>query len=183
MGAHVEAWDEVFIRSTRQRANALVVDPVRWAAWWPGCAVEVVDDGVVDVRWRQLAPIPARHHLRVIVDRVRPRDKGLEFSLEGDVTGSGEWFHLDTRRGVVANHLLRGECASRTPRLWLSAHRAITRAGLTGMKDRLEAGLWPGTEPAPALLAHQAQELEVFAREVAAHEAEQAAARAEAQEG
>ena len=128
------------------------------------------------------APIPARHHLVVTVDRVRPRDKGLEFSVSGDLDGSGEFFHLDGPRGVVVNHLLRGTTSRRLPRIWLAAHRAIVRAGLTSLKDRMEGGLPPGTKPDRALLAHQAEEMRIFAQEVAQDLAERAAMAAAAQD-
>ncbi len=171
----LEAWDEVFVRCTRQQVNAVVVDPSSWAAWWPGMVVEPLDDRRFDLTISALAPIPARHRLVVTVDRVRPRDKGLEFSVSGDLEGTGEFFHLDGPRGVVVNHLLRGTTGRRLPRVWLAAHRAIVRAGLTSLKDRMEGGLPPGTEPDRALLAHQAEEMRIFAEEVARDLAEKAA--------
>lgn len=178
-GAAIEAWDEVFIRAPRVGANAQVVDPARWAAWWPGCQVRPLGEGRSEVTFTSRWPVPARQRLVVTVDRVRPRDKGLEFSVDGDVVGSGEWFHLDEPNGVVVHWLLRGECVRRMPRLWLAAHRGIVRAGLTSLKDRLEQGRPAGVEPDPALLAHQAQELAIFAEEVARHEREKALARHE----
>lgn len=173
----VEAWDEVFVRAPRRTVNAVMNDPALWSEWWPGCRLDGPAEGarfplVFTSRW----PVPARQRLTVTVDRVRPRDKGVEFSVAGDVTGSGEVFHLDTRRGVVVNYLLRGTTDRPLPRLWVAAHRAVVRAGLTGLKDRLEEGLPPGTEPAPALLAEQAEEIEVFRAEVAADLAAKAAA-------
>lgn len=175
----IEAWDEVFVRNTRVAANAMVVDPAVWGRWWPGCTVAQVGQDVFDVRWRILFPTPAVHRLRITVDRVRPRDKGLEFSITGDLVGDGEWFGLDHPRGVVVNHLVRGEVHRRAPRVWLASHRAIVRTGLTSLKDRLEGGLPPGVEPDPTLLAHQEVELAIFAEEVARHEAKLAAAAAE----
>ena len=99
----LEAWDEVFVRCTRQQVNAVIVDPASWGVWWPGMVVEQLDDRRFDLTITARAPIPARHHLVVTVDRVRPRDKGLEFSVSGDLDGSGEFFHLDGPRGVVVN--------------------------------------------------------------------------------
>lgn len=177
---HIDAWDEVFIRCSRQTANALVVHVPSWAAWWPGVAVTTRGPGVHQVR---IDPPGLRHRaqdLVVTVDRVRPRDKGLEFSVAGQVTGTGEWYHLDEPDGVVVHYLLRGTLARGNPRRWVAAHRASVRAGLTSMKRRLEAGRPPGAEPDPALLATQAEELATFAEEVARHRRELAAAAAAA---
>lgn len=120
---------------------------------------------------------PPRHQqLSITVDRVRPRDKGLEFSVTGDIIGTGEWYHLDRPDGVVVHYLLRGTLQRGNPRRWLSAHRASVRRALTGLKDRLEAGRVPGAEPHPLLLAAQAEELRIFAVEVARHREDLAAA-------
>lgn len=181
--AAVEAWDEVFIRGARASANAEVVDVERWAAWWPGCRVEPLGPRTSRVVLQALWPVPARQELLVTVDRVRPRDKGVELTIAGDVEGTAEWFHLDEPNGVVVHWLLRGTCRRPLPRLWLAAHRGIARAGLTSLKDRLEAGRPAGAEPDPVLLAHQRQELAVFAEEVARHEREKAAATADAPDG
>lgn len=175
---HIDAWDEVFIRCSRQTANALVVHVPSWAAWWPGTTVTTHPSGVHGVR---INPPGLRHRpqdLLVTVDRVRPRDKGLEFSVAGQVTGTGEWYHLDQSDGVVVHYLLRGTLARGNPRRWVAGHRASVRAGLTSMKRRLEGGRPPGAEPSAALLATQAEELATFAEEVARHREEMAAAAA-----
>lgn len=112
--------------------------------------------------------------LQLDVDRVRPRDKGIEFSVSGDVEGTGEWFHLDEPHGVVVHYLLRGTMAGHTSGRWLAAHRCAVRAGLNDLKRRLERGRLPGAEPHPQLVAHQAHELRIYAREVARHQAEHA---------
>jgi hypothetical protein len=168
----VQAWDEVFIRCTRAAANALVVDVAGWAAWWPGLAATPLDDRRTEVVLHTPWRAPRRHRLVVTADRVRPRDKGLEMTVAGDVVGTAEWFHLDRGDGVVVNYLLRGRVADGGWRRLLAAHRASVRAALTDAKRRLEAGRLPGTEPEPALLAHQAAELVTFAEEVRRHEQE-----------
>ncbi|MGI9018408.1 MAG: hypothetical protein ACR2HR_15110 [Euzebya sp.] len=165
----VEAWDEVFIRCRRERVNGLIVDVANWSLWWPGLQLETTDWGhQLDFRTR--LPLPARQRLGLQVDRVRPRDKGLEFTVSGDVVGTGEWYHLDQPAGVVVHYLLRGELTHGNARRWVAAHRHVVRVGLTALKRRLEGGRPPGAEPHPELLAHQARELAIFAEEVAAHE-------------
>ena len=64
----LEAWDEVFVRCTRQQVNAVIVDPASWGVWWPGIVVEQLDDRRFDLTITARAPIPARHHLVVTVD-------------------------------------------------------------------------------------------------------------------
>ncbi|CAN5359989.1 hypothetical protein BH23ACT9_BH23ACT9_16100 [soil metagenome] len=174
---HIDAWDEVFIRCRRQSANGLIVHVPSWGEWWPGLAVGPVPGSAGhDLSFSTPLRLPRRQHLVLTADRVRPRDKGLEWSVTGDVTGTGEWYHLDHPGGVVVHYLLRGTLTSGNPRRWLAAHRSSVRAALTSLKTRLEAGRLPGAEPHPQLLAFQAGELATFAREVAQHEAEKAAA-------
>jgi hypothetical protein len=184
---HIQAWDEVFIRCRRSSVNALIVHVPSWGAWWPGLTCTPAAGGTA---LRLTAPrrIPRHQDLLLTVDRVRPRDKGLEFSVTGDLVGTGEWYHLDRPDGVVVHYLLQGDLQGRLAlagpgRRWLAAHRAGVRGALTELKARLEAGRTPGAEPDPRLLAHQAEELAIFAREVARHEREQAAAREQAMTG
>lgn len=176
----VEAWDEVFIRTTRPRVNDAVVDPTAWTAWWPRTTATSAGAGGVDLMIRPMWPIPQVHHLRVEVKRVRPRDKGVELHIDGDVSGSAEFFHLDETDGVVVNWLLRAESTQPDwrARWWLAAHRGWVRRGLTDLKRRLERGRVPGAEPHPDLLAHQTLERQVFAAENAVLAAEKAVAAA-----
>ncbi|HUG83876.1 MAG TPA: hypothetical protein VMM13_04890, partial [Euzebya sp.] len=58
---------------------------------------------------------------------------------------------------------------------WVAAHRRSVRGALTALKTRLEAGRLPGAEPHPLLLATQAEELQIYAQELAAHRARLAA--------
>ncbi len=177
---HIEAWDEVFIRCRRTSANALVTHVPTWGEWWPGADVATAGDGEHTLTLATPLRLPRCHRLQITVDRVRPRDKGLEFSVSGDVVGKAEWYHLDRPQGVVVHYLLRGELQKGNTRRWLSAHRASVRSALTVLKRRLEAGRPPGAEPHPDLVAYQAQELAVFAREVAQHEQELASTRSDA---
>lgn len=175
----VEIWDQIFIRSRRSTVNALVAEVGGWGAWWPGLTVrrQVADRYVLHIT-------PPRPHLPqrlwVDIDRIRPRDKGLEFSVWGDVEGTGEWFHLDEPEGVVVHYLLRGHTHKRSATRWTTVHRRFVRNGMNDLKRRLEAGRTPGAEPHPQLITHQARELAIYAREVAAHQAD-AAARPSAQ--
>lgn len=176
---HIDAWDEVFIRCRRQSVNALVIHVPTWPEWWPGTSVDTdTDTGVHHVRMRPSWRTPRPQQLTVTVDRVRPRDKGLQFTVGGDVQGTGEWYHLDHPHGVVVHHLLRGTLQRGSPRRWVAAHRRSVRGALTALKTRLEAGRTPGAEPHPLLLAAQAEELQIYAREIAAHRAELAGAAA-----
>lgn len=183
-GVHIDAWDEVFIRCRRPTVNALVTHVSTWDRWWPGLAVHPAGGAgryevTLATGWRS----PRRQRLLVTVDRVRPRDKGLEWSVAGDLVGTGEWYHLDEPDGVVVHYLLRGTLQHGDPRRWLSAHRASVRRALTDLKARLEGGRLPGAEPHPALLGAQAEELRIFAEEVARHRAELAALAAPAAAG
>jgi hypothetical protein len=184
----IQAWDEVFIRCRRSTVNGLIVHVPGWDRWWPGLSAEPAGDDRTALTFATPWRLPRRHALVVAVDRVRPRDKGLEFSVSGDLAGTGEWYHLDRPDGVVVHYLLRGELqgARARPgpaRRWLAAHRASVRAALTDLKARLEQGRVPGAEPDPALRAHQAEELAIFQTELERHEREVAAARAAGERG
>ncbi|HUG85198.1 MAG TPA: hypothetical protein VMM13_11575, partial [Euzebya sp.] len=76
---HIAAWDEVFIRCRRQSVNALIIDVPSWQQWWPGTSVDTdPHTGVHHLRMRSSVPWPRSQRLTVTVDRIRPRDKGLE---------------------------------------------------------------------------------------------------------
>ncbi len=151
---HVEAWDTVFVRARRADIHPVLADVPAYGLWWPGLRVTAVGERL---RLRHRAPGFWRgaHTVEVSLTRERP-DRGLELSCRGDLDGEAEWFYLDEVDGVTVHHLLRADAPRRPARL-LAAHRASVRAALNVLKDRLERGRAPGTEPEPALLAHQAR--------------------------
>lgn len=181
-GTPIQTWDEIFVRTSRARVNDVVIDVSSWPGWWPRAEVQRGDDGRHALTLRPRWPLPHVQRLDVVVDRVRPRDKGLEMTIAGDVDATAEIFHLDGPRGVVVSYLLRGRLhrSGAAARLWTAGHRGSVRAALVQLKARLERGRVAGAEPHPRLLAIQAAQMEIFAAEHALYEAEQALAAARA---
>jgi hypothetical protein len=165
----VQTVDEVFIRCRRDEVNAIVAHVPTWPLWWPGLTATPAEGRAAHVLalrtpWR----LPRRHEVEVEVARVRPRDKGVELVVRGDLEGDAEWYHLDRVDGVVVHWVVRGRLRRRDHRRWVAAHRASVRGALISLKARLERGRPPGAEPDPRLLAHQAAELAILAEERAA---------------
>jgi hypothetical protein len=157
----VQAWDAVFVRARRIDVHPLVHHIPRQPLWWPGLRVRR-DRGGFHVSHRPPGPLRRRQHLFVRVVRDRPGSRGLHLACSGDFTGTIEWYYLDEADGTVVHHLLEADTADQGWRRRLAAQRASVRAGLHALKDILERGRAPGTEPDPALLAWQQQAAEAL---------------------
>jgi len=171
----VEVWDSGFVRARRADVHPLVRDPATWARWWPG--VTAVRSGLVlrpPTASARLAGRRQRIAVRVVKDRV---DLGVDLAYSGTLTGPAELFYLDTDDGTVVTYVARVAVADRGWRRTLAEHRAVVRAGLHELKDRLEGSRVPGTEPDPVLLADQREAQAAFQRGVEAWAAKQAALR------
>ncbi len=173
---HAEVWDAGFVRARRADVHPLVRDPATWPRWWPG--VRAVPGGLVLRPPTLLARVADRRQrlaVRVVKDRL---DLGVDLAYSGTLTGPAELFYLDTDDGTVVTYVARVELADRGWRRTLAEHRAVVRAGLHELKDRLEGSRLPGAEPDPALLADQRAARVAFQRGVEAWAAKQAALRA-----
>lgn len=177
---HLEAWDSVFVRTTRRDVHDVVRDPARWGQWWPGVVAAPVRGDVVRVQFAGRARW-SRHRVsaRVTKDRVA---LGVDLTYAGDLRGAAEWYYVDEPGGTVVNYLLRAAADERSWRRLLADHRAAVRRGLIELKLRLERGRIPGAEPDTALLAAQRVAAAEFRAGVDAHARllADAAARAEA---
>jgi hypothetical protein len=140
----VDLIDETFIVAAPADLAAVVHDPRRWRAWWPGL------------------------QLTVFMDR---GEQGIRWSVTGDLVGSAEIWLEPFGDGVVVHHYLRADVTrsgSRTepvdgPPATLARqadrvrrrHALAWKRSVNALKDELEAGRAPGTprqgvKPAPA---------------------------------
>ena len=152
----VDVWDTVFIRARRRDVHPFLGGVEAYPTWWPGLIVEPVADGVYRMRHAPRTRFASRHEITAHVLKERP-DKGMVFSYRGDLSGKAEFFYLDEVDGVAVHYVLAAELDGRGWRGRLGDHRASVRRALNHLKDLLEQGRLPGTEPDPGLLAHQAQ--------------------------
>ena len=80
--AGVDLVDETFVVVDRGRLAAVVADPSRWRAWWPGLQLAVfMDRGLDGIRW----------------------------SVSGDLVGSCELWLEAEGDGVLIHYYLRAE--------------------------------------------------------------------------
>lgn len=170
----VESWDSVFVRARRADIHPIVRDVIGYGRWWPGVTAAAKGDAVA-LRLRPRGPLRRAHEITVRIAKDRP-DLGIDLRCAGALDGEAEWFYLDERAGTVVHYLVRAEALDRGWRRLLRDHRAVVRAGLHSLKDRLEAGRVPGAEPDPVLLADQAEAQRAFTAAVDAHSAAQAKA-------
>ena len=169
----LDLWDAGFVRTTRAAVHPIVADVACWGTWWPGCTTRPLASAV---EVRLVPPRPLAPPLRFVVAVTKERkDLGVDLQLTGDLQGAGEWYYLDERAGSVLHAVLHVDVADRGWRRTAAGVRASTRAALHALKDRLEGGRLPGTEPHPDLLAHQAAAAAAFRAAANAHAARMAA--------
>ena len=129
----VDLIDETFIVAAPCELAAVVHDPQRWRAWWPGL------------------------QLTVFMDR---GEQGVRWSVTGDLVGSAEIWLEPFGDGVVVHHYLRADptrpgsptdavegdpaklarLADRVRR----RHALAWKRSVNALKDELEAGRAPG---------------------------------------
>lgn len=166
----VSAWDSVFVRARRRDVHPVLADVARYGDWWPG-ATSVGGGGAV--RLVLMPPTLAARlqgrtqALDVRVAKVR-RDLGVDLAYAGTLEGTGEWYYLDEPTGTVVHYLVSARVADRGWRRTLAEHRAVVRAGLRELKDRLEGRRVTGAEPGADLLADQREAAAAFAAGVEA---------------
>lgn len=154
----IETWDTGFIRARRRDLHAVLAEPSRYGEWWPGVSVTPAGQGRGE-GWRMRFRPPGwrsrAHWLDVELVKARP-DLGMRFRVRGAGTGEIEFFYIDEPNGILVHYLTRLEVGSaRQVRRLGRDHRAVARTALNALKDRLEDGRVPGTDPDPQLLADQ----------------------------
>jgi hypothetical protein len=164
---HLEAWDSVFIRARRADVHAVLRDLTGYGHWWPGVSA-VAAAGGARLRFAPPQRLHRAHAVTATVEKDRP-GLGLNLTYAGDLTGAAEWYYLDEPTGVVVHYLLRAATTDRGWRRLLADHRATVRRGLNELKDRLEAGRIPGSEPDQQLLRDQQAAIAEFRAGVQAH--------------
>lgn len=135
--ATVDLVDETFIIVAPDRIAAIVADPVRWEAWWPGLTLSVfMDRGLEGIRW----------------------------SVTGELVGSAEIWLESHGDGVIVHHYLRAEptepgSPTRARRIPESArgrrevdrlrrrHAVAWKRTVWALKDELEGDRRPGVVP------------------------------------
>ncbi len=126
--------DETFIVASPAELSAVVHDPRRWRAWWPGL------------------------RLTVFMDR---SEQGIRWSVTGDLVGSAEIWLEPFGDGVVVHHYLRADPTrpgSQTEPLEgdpakqrrqadriRRRHALAWKRSVNALKDELEAGRPAGT--------------------------------------
>lgn len=163
----IQAWDSVFVRARRTDVHPILADVAGYGRWWPAASSR---DLGTRVAVTLTPPGIARRTQRftVAVTKERPA-KGIRMRYTGDLAGDAEWYYLDEPAGTVVHYLLTAEVTDRAWRRRLTDHRAAIRQGLDTVKDRLEDGRIPGTEPDPRLLDDQQAAIAEFRAAVAAH--------------
>ena len=78
----VDLVDETYVVVERIRIAAVVADPVRWRAWWPGLELSVFMDRGLD---------------------------GMRWSVTGDLVGSCELWLEAQGDGVIVHYYLRAD--------------------------------------------------------------------------
>lgn len=132
----IDVIDETFVVAPAAQVAAALKDPARHREWWPGLRLSVYDDR---------------------------GDKGVRWTLSGDLVGSSEFWLEPFRDGIVVHYYLRADPtvkgSSTKPvtgdpaRLWRPAmktadrHRRRLKVDLNRLKDELEGGRAAG-EPA-----------------------------------
>lgn len=170
----VESWDAVFVRARRTEVHALLGEVTRWGDWWPHAHRDGDALVLVPPTWRARL---ARRRQRVTVEVTKDRPGlGVRFSFHGDLTGACEFFYVDETAGTLVHHIARIDVPSRGWVHHLGDHRAVLRATLDELKDRLEGRRLPGAEPDRTLVAAQAAAREEYQRGVEAFAAQQASA-------
>lgn len=163
----IQAWDSVFVRGRRTDVHPILADVAGYGRWW--AAVSSRDLGTrVAVTLAPPGLARRRQRFTVTVTRERPA-KGVRMQYRGELAGDAEWYYLDEPAGTVVHYLLTAEVADRGWRRRLADHRAAVRQGLDALKDRVEDGRVPGTEPDPRLLDDQRAAIAEFRAAVAAH--------------
>lgn len=163
----IQAWDSVFVRARRTEVHPLLADVAGYRRWWPAASSRDLG-GRVGVTLAPPGLARRRQRFTVAITKDRPA-KGVRMHYTGDLAGEAEWYYLDEPAGTVVHYLLNAEVADRGWRRRLADHRAAVRQGLDTLKDRLEDGRVPGTEPDPRLLDDQREAIAQFSAAVAAH--------------
>lgn len=163
----IQVWDSVFVRARRTDVHPILADIAGYGRWWP--AVSSRDLGSrVAVTLTPPGIARRKQRFTVAVTKERPA-KGVRMRYTGDLAGDAEWYYLDEPAGTVVHYLLTAEVGDRGWRRLLADHRAAIRQGLDRLKDGLEDGRVPGTEPRPRLLVDQQAAIAEFRAAVAAH--------------
>ena len=131
MDLHVD--DDGFVRAPVAACYPVLTHVAAWPSWWSGTRVE---DGPGDDHHR--ISVGRGPHRLVLAARAHGwrHDAGFRLAVAGSARGEVEFWFEEGWDGVVVHHLatLRGLRAGQARR-----YRRWVRAGLWGLKDRVQA--------------------------------------------
>ena len=121
----VASVDQGFVGASPRSVYGLLAEPSGYGTWWPGTS-----EGI---------RLGGRRPLRARADGHRP-ELGVTLHVEGDLTGTLEWYLEAFEEGTIINAILNLEVpggARRSERRLLRA-RADLRRAIVGLKEALE---------------------------------------------
>lgn len=131
MQLHVD--DDGFVRAPAPQCYRALTDIGAWQRWWPGMRLEAVE--APDETWAiTMRDRGLRLRFRAVPGQYR-LDTGFCLRLEGDLTGTAEFWLERGWGGTVVHHLLVAETSRRRHRRVLGAYRRVLRRGLWAFKD------------------------------------------------
>lgn len=136
MDLHVD--DDGFVRAPVAACYPVLTHVAAWPSWWPETRV---------------AERPAEDHFAIVVGRGPSRlalgarahawrhDAGFRLSVTGALHGEVEFWLEEGWGGTVVHHLATLRASGRRP---ARRYRRWVRAGLWGVKDRVQADVLAG---------------------------------------
>lgn len=141
--------DAGFVRAPVDLVYRRITDVPTWSTWWPGLRTRRLPPGsdpghgqpsADRERWGvEIRPGPAsviRFGLAVV--RRRP-GVGMDFVVEGDLHGRGEFWMEAMAGGTVVHHLMTATTSLRWPIHLQRRYRRSVRRALWGLKDTLQS--------------------------------------------
>lgn len=129
--------DDGFIRAPVALVYRRLTNIAAWPEWWPGMDVRPMTGPDSGERWA----LELRRGIWALRIGARPHtyrhDVGFKLALDGDVSGTAEFWLEDLPAGTVVHHLLSAT-AARAPVRTLTTYRTVVRRGLWAFKDRMQ---------------------------------------------
>lgn len=149
--------DAGFVRAPVDLVCRRIGEVDGWSSWWPGMMIRPLPSGahheratVRDARWGISVRLGPASIIRfgLAVARRRP-GAGVDFVVDGDLHGRGEFWVETMSGGTVVHHLMNATTPLRWPVRVQRGYRRSVRRALWGLKDtlHLEVRTSMGVEP------------------------------------